>query len=1026
MFKIFLVSILSLIGALSGSDRFFDGDKPKKQAADTGTLEKMVASEGRVTMRIETGRLEAGRSKRGKSSTLQFGIDNSYFFTAVVFEKELRGPLPSSMKLVPENSATLPSKLSSSYRDLVIENLPFGGPDEMVVRDGETGFVFFTVEGHEYEFDPVHDRLALKSARLLISEELAEHLRRPGDARSIVGSLSFDLKMRAIEVTHVVNGQVESAVLPPADGPLAGTVPGPDVIVGDLSGLAQFGSSSGTQVGLAVATDSCNLGVEPLNWFQLPNNDHPVIPQNLYRMSGGPNNDERFEQVGQSNVKHGFLALQQNLCNLGCVANPNGTRLGSGCSDPYSASLNAGPNLGSRAWINPFTGAFPRGDSATPPNNHSGHAHTGTSHRILTEIADLNTNLNPGATYYAESSYVTPHEYSWCQANPGQCNMYNNTSYRRFNVSGTASPFTFSAAGSTVRTQPAINAWPGATRIPIEPDPGNDGIGVVAYKVTNPQPGVWRYEYAVYNESIDRSIQSFSVPLAPGATLNDIDFHAPPQHPGWSADGTVGNTGYSSTPWAQSQAGGAMTWSTETIAQNPNANAIRWATMYNFRFESNRPPQTTTATIGFFKTGAPINVQVQAPGPAPVPTPTPAPPCTPTLTVTDVFPGSLAYFQAITAGPLSVTVDTQNFGAGLQAYTLVSAINANVTIPPFSFGTYNPVTATFTIPNPGQPVDFTLRASARSNAVLIRAQCTGGPPPPTPTPTPVPTPTPTPVPTPTPTPTPVPTPTPTPGRIIVDKVTIPSGSLTNFEFDTTYSPNFFLADGTTPNDSGPLSPGQYQVVEIIPGGWTLTDMSCSIVDSLPLNDSSFGTTVVPAQGPGSGVISISLGAGDTVTCVFTNTQAPPTPTPPPPSGCTPTLTVTDVFPGSLGYFQAITAGPNSVTVDTQDFGAGLQGLTLVSAINANVTIPSFPFGTFNPVTTTFTIPNPGQPVDFTLRASARSSTVLIRAQCSAFADSGVEPNENVQFAWSGANRESGTILLQSMLLPFTRNSGLTE
>ena len=40
--------------------------------------------------------------------------------------------------------------------------------------------------------------------------------------------------------------------------------------------------------------------------------------------------------------------------------------------------------------------------------------------------------------------------------------------------------------------------------------------------------------------------------------------------------------------------------------------------MYNFRFDSNRPPQTVNATIGFFKTGAPINVQIQGPSPAQV------------------------------------------------------------------------------------------------------------------------------------------------------------------------------------------------------------------------------------------------------------------------------------------------------------------------------------------------------------------------------------------------------------------------
>jgi hypothetical protein len=38
--------------------------------------------------------------------------------------------------------------------------------------------------------------------------------------------------------------------------------------------------------------------------------------------------------------------------------------------------------------------------------------------------------------------------------------------------------------------------------------------------------------------------------------------------------------------------------------------------MYNFRFDSNRPPQTVNATIGFFKTGTPIIVQVQGPTPA--------------------------------------------------------------------------------------------------------------------------------------------------------------------------------------------------------------------------------------------------------------------------------------------------------------------------------------------------------------------------------------------------------------------------
>src|SRR5215510_9108450 len=50
-------------------------------------------------------------------------------------------------------------------------------------------------------------------------------------------------------------------------------VPGPDVIVGNLPSLQQFGDA-GTQVGLAVGTESCNNGQVDVDWFALPSNDH--------------------------------------------------------------------------------------------------------------------------------------------------------------------------------------------------------------------------------------------------------------------------------------------------------------------------------------------------------------------------------------------------------------------------------------------------------------------------------------------------------------------------------------------------------------------------------------------------------------------------------------------------------------------------------------------------------------------------------------------------------------------------------
>jgi len=403
---------------------------------------------------------------------------------------------------------------------------------------------------------------------------------------------------------------------------------GPDIITGEVGpyeGFAHVGSA-GTQVGLSMWTTICNAGNAPVDVFAMPATNHAIIPQNLYRMSGGAGNDDRFEQIGHSWVKHMFAAAKMNDCGFGCTNTGTPTQLGVGCSDVYAAFQNAEQtDLSSRAWVNPFTGVF-----QSNSNVHFGHVHTGTSHRLLVESNDLNTAMNPGATYYAEVQYLSPHEYAWCQTHPGECNMYNNVSYRRVNISGTTS-FTLTPAAPSVLMSPAVTAWSGATINPIEPEPGVDGRAFIAYKVTNPSAGVWHYEYALYNMNLDRAIQSFSLPLGCGVTVSNVGFHAPPNHPGFPNDGTLGNAGFSNAAWTSTQNAGALSWGSETFAQNQNANAIRWGTLYNFRFDSNRPPRAMNALIGFFKTGSPVVVGIEGPtpcDPTPTPTPTPLPPGT--------------------------------------------------------------------------------------------------------------------------------------------------------------------------------------------------------------------------------------------------------------------------------------------------------------------------------------------------------------------------------------------------------------
>ena len=641
-----LLSVLLLANASENN-----ASQPQRNASGalTGTLQKMIVDDASVTIQLDLNGLNGSSSLLARPVTLHFAAAPNSFFSILVFNDWLRGIQPGSMALALQNSSSagvnvpgysnLPAALRSSVKRLTVEKLASGQGFDLAVRDSNTGFTFFNIEGHEYNYDAVARSLSISGGRLVLSKEFASALGIPSEAGSLAGTISMGAAMQPIQIEHLVKGETKSMVLPPvqhAVGPgVPNLVPGPDVIVGDVEDVDQEGSN-GTQVGLAIGTDSCNNGDQPVDWFALPQTDHPVVPQNLYRMSGGANNDARFEQIGQSWMKHTFLALEDFVCgNCNTSGCQTGSHLCPGCSDPYTSGLNGDQgSIGSRAWINPFTGSFP-----STANNHSGHSHNGVSHRIIVETSDLIPAQNTGASYFGEAAYISPHEYTWCQSHPTQCNMFNNYSYRRFSVTGGPSFFNFPSVGSTVRMQPAIQAWAAtnATVNEIEPDPGNDGMWLMGYKITNPSSGVWHYEYALFNMNLDRGIQSFSVPLSAGVNVSNVGFHAPPQHPGWANDGTFNSLGYSSMPWTVTQTTDSITWNTETFAQNQNANAIRWGTLYNFRFDADQPPQSADATVGFFKTGSPMMVAIQAPAggtPTPTPTATATATATPTATAT--------------------------------------------------------------------------------------------------------------------------------------------------------------------------------------------------------------------------------------------------------------------------------------------------------------------------------------------------------------------------------------------------------
>lgn len=356
---------------------------------------------------------------------------------------------------------------------------------------------------------------------------------------------------------------------------------GPDVIVGDLPDVANYGSV-GSIAAFSVGTTSCNVGTQDLSWVA-STNQHPVIALNMYKVKDG-----RIEQIGMSWLKHGFTALTQNLC--GTCNGHGGSVLGVGCSDPYGAGLNGSQSgLGPRSEVNASTGYF-----LFPPQHMPSYPAT-IGRRIQVAHADLDPALNSGARYFVEGHYVTPDD---ALAGNGR----NNASYREVTVTPNGGSYNLALIGATQRTKPAILAWQDLdSRVVIqEIDVASDGRIQVGLRAIDLRNGRYRFEYAVHNLNSDRSVRRFSVPLPPGASLTNMTFHDVDYH---------SNEVYSTTDWSASSAGGIATWNTATYASNINANAIRWSTTYSFSFESDMVP--SMVELELFKPGpAPSVIQV--------------------------------------------------------------------------------------------------------------------------------------------------------------------------------------------------------------------------------------------------------------------------------------------------------------------------------------------------------------------------------------------------------------------------------
>ncbi|MBY0307308.1 MAG: hypothetical protein K2Q09_01060, partial [Phycisphaerales bacterium] len=414
---------------------------------------------------------------------------------------------------------------------------------------------------------------------------------------------------------------------------------GPDVTIGNLIDTAYYGGGTawmadknGTNTATdvyayAVGTDSWNIGDVPAEW-QASNPQHPVIGQQMYRSKGG-----RFEQIGISWLKHAFLSTNSGgFPEMGTCDSPpsGGAQLGVNCSDAYGSGLNGGRSyLGPRFDVNPATGVF------TYPWNPLVGTYSNTdpiARRLVVSLDDVRGDTNAGAYYFVDCQYTTQDDAQWGNSINNYSarllkadTLFNNSvtyfggTYRRTTalelwarmdsaVSLTPVDLVESVMPVTDRWRHWTAALPDATQLPsgqwVTTNRNQNTRYFIASKAIDNGNGTWDYEYAVMNLNSQRAGGSFGVRLPAGASVTNVDFHAPKYHSGERV---------LNTPWLNNDgAGGRMVWNVDPATRQYTVpgmsqpttfgpNALMWGTLYNFRFTTDAAPVAGTARLGLFR-----------------------------------------------------------------------------------------------------------------------------------------------------------------------------------------------------------------------------------------------------------------------------------------------------------------------------------------------------------------------------------------------------------------------------------------
>src|SRR5215472_2944755 len=163
-------ALMSVLFLANSSGTYAAQPKQNTSSALTGTLQKMIVENGSVTMNLDLNGLNGSNDLTTRPVALQFAAATNSFFPILVFNDQLRGPESGSIALILQGrpNPLLPGVLADSLKQLAVEKLPPDAAFDLAVRDAKTGFTYFNVEGHQYDYDGPAQSLNIQGGHVLM------------------------------------------------------------------------------------------------------------------------------------------------------------------------------------------------------------------------------------------------------------------------------------------------------------------------------------------------------------------------------------------------------------------------------------------------------------------------------------------------------------------------------------------------------------------------------------------------------------------------------------------------------------------------------------------------------------------------------------------------------------------------------------------------------------------------------------------------------------------------------------------